>query len=207
MKGIFSIATFVTLLSAVALAAPLAKRTPNGPIIWTQGADFIRVTDEVHPDVDQLSTWGTQSGVVQRFAGSPGGSYERDSYISFTIPALDDIPGATESSTCDFVIKNPGFNSGGTMLAQLFSLGTSFTETQTLTFYQHPYFNQYMGSYQINQGTASEAATSTPLDVFSFPCTFGGEMQFALRPQGDSDSIVWGQNNASGVGAFIEVRN
>ena len=199
MKAIFSAATFVALISALAAAAPLkvAERSATGSIIYAKGADFIHVTSEASPQTDEASIYGTQTAVIAR----TNGQNEFASYVSFAIPPLASIPGATASSTCNFVIQNPAFASGSGM-TQLFSLGSEFAENDTLTYWQHPYTNQYYGTYEIAVGSAS-----TAIDVATVPCIFGDNMQFVMRPQNDNDYITWTQNAASNVGAFIEIRN
>jgi Ubiquitin 3 binding protein But2 C-terminal domain len=199
MKGIFSAATFVALLSALAAAAPLkhAARSANGPLVYTKGADFIHVTSEANPQTDQAPIYGTQTALIARTNGQD----EFASYVSFAIPALSNIAGASASSTCNIVIKYPA-QSQGSQITQLFSLGSEFTESQTLTFNQHPYHNQYYGEYNVLVGQES-----TPVDVFTVPCKFGDNMQFVMRPQNDNDYITWVQSNSANVGAFVEIRN
>jgi hypothetical protein len=199
MKGIFSAATFVAIASALVSAAPLkvAERSASGPILYTKGADFIRVTSEGDPNVDQINTFGTQIGYVAR----TNGNSEFASFVSFDIPPMSAIAGASASSTCNFVVKNPAAVSGS-QTTQLFTLGAEFGEYDTLTFNQHPYYNQYEGAYFVNA-----VGESSPIDVFTVPCQFGENMQFVMRPQNDNDDITWTQDNAANVGAFIEIRN
>jgi len=199
MKGIFSAATLVAVFAALTSAAPtLNERSPNGPVIATIGAEFIRVTSESQPSIDLSSVYGTQQGVISRNNGQD----EHASYVSFNIPDISLIPGASAQSTCHLVIKNPAYATGS-QNTQLFSLGGGlFTATSPLTFWSHPYHNQYLGVYTVNIG-----GDSTPIDVASIPCQFGTEAQYVLRPQNDNDYINWNQNNAALVGAFIEVRN
>jgi hypothetical protein len=197
MKGIFSATTLIAVLAALTSAAPLKERSVGGPVIFTKGADFIRVTSESQPQVDQSATLGTHQAIISR----TNGQNEHASYVSFAIPDIASVAGATSQSTCHFVIKNPT-SLWGSQHTQLFDLGAEFTETQTLTFWQHPYHNQYRGEYIANAGS-----DSTPIDVFSVPCKFGDNMQFVMRPQNDNDNIAWTQDNVNHVGAFIEIRN
>lgn len=199
MKGIFSAATFIAIASALVSAAPfkVAERSASGPLIYSKGADFLRVVSQANPDTDQIGTYGTQTGYTAR----TNGNEEFASLVSFDIPPLAAIAGASASSTCNFVIKNPASVSGS-QTTQLFTLGAEFGEYDTITFNQHPYYNQYEGAYFVNA-----VGDSSPVDVTTVPCTFGGNMQFVMRPQNDNDYITWTQNNGGNVGAFIEIRN
>jgi hypothetical protein len=191
MKSIFSYATLVAVLAAIGSAAPLAPRS----VLFTKGADFIRVTSEAEPQTDQISVFGTETAVISR----QNGQNEFASYISFALPDAASI-GATSSSTCSIVINNPA-QSTGSQNTQVFSLGGGlFTQTGPLTFWQHPYHDQYRGVYQTGVGEAS-----TAIDVTNFPCNFGQEMQFVFRPQNDNDYITWTQNTPANIGAFIQV--
>jgi hypothetical protein len=199
MKNIFSAATFVALVSALVSAAPLkvAERSAGGPLIYSKGADYIHVTSQDNPNTDEAVMYGTQNAVISR----TNGNNEYASYVSFAIPPLASIPGATESSTCNFVIRNPAV-ADGSQITQLFTLGAEFAEGDTLTFNTHPYHNQYEGGYYVNMG-----GDSTAIDVLTVPCIFGDNMQFVMRPQNDNDYIAWYQDSAANVGAFIEIRN
>lgn len=191
MKSIFSYATLVAVLAAIGSAAPLSPRS----VLFTKGADFIRVTSESQPQTDQISVYGTETAVISR----QNGQNEYASYISFAMPDAASI-GATSSSTCSLVINNPA-NAEGSQNTQVFTLGGSlFTQNGPLTFWQHPYHDQYRGVYRVAVG-----ASSTPIDVTSFPCNFGQEMQFVFRAQNDNDYITWTQNNPANVGVFIQV--
>ena len=196
MKGIFSPATFVAIISALAAAAPF-KAAERDTLIYSKGADFIHVTSEANPQTDEAMYYGTQTALIARTNGQD----EFASYVSFAIPGLSSIPGATSSSTCSFVIRNP-LQAYGSQETQLFSLGAEFAEGDTLTFWQHPYIDQYRGVYLVEVGT-----DSTPIDVNSFPCKFGDNMQFVMRPQNDNDYITWTQDAGADIGAFIEIRN
>lgn len=196
----FSVVSIVALLSVFAAAKPVAKRSAGGTLIFTKGADYILVTSQQYPNTP--SPFGTQTAIIERDQGQN----EQDSYLSFAMPEMTDIPGATASSTCNFVIKNPTSVSGSA-ITQLFRLGAPFTAQQGLTWNDHPYVNQYYGSYSVAPGTFGGDAASTPLDVSSFPCLFGQQMQFVLRPENDNDLIHWIQNDEGSIGAFIEVRN
>lgn len=199
MKGIFSAATFIAVASALVAAAPfkVAERSASGPVIYSKGADFIRVVSEANPNTDEIGTYGTQTGLIAR----TNGQNEFASLVSFDIPPVSAIAGASASSTCNFVIMNPASVSGS-QTTQLFTLGAEFGEYDTITFNQHPYYNQYEGAYFVNA-----VGDSSAVDVTTVPCTFGGNMQFVMRPQNDNDYINWTQNNGGNVGAFIEIRN
>jgi hypothetical protein len=199
MKGIFSVATLVAVLAALTSAAPTMKeRSVGGPVIYTKGADFIRLASEAQPQVDESVALGTTSEAI---IARTNGQNEYDSYVSFQIPALASIPGATSSSTCNLVIRNPETVTGSGH-TQIFDLGGLITQTGTLTYWQHPYTNQYRGEYIANLG-----GDSTPIDVYTVPCNFGGYMQYELRPQNDNDYIAWTQDNVNNIGVFVEIRN
>jgi Ubiquitin 3 binding protein But2 C-terminal domain len=186
-----TVAAAAAVLIGAASAAPLSER---GNVIFTKGADFIHPTSQADPNTDQASKYPNQ-GVISR----TNENNEWDSFISFAIPAMNQIPGASPSSTCSFVVKNPAVSSGSG-IAQLFTVGAPFTKDQTITYNQHPFINEYFGAYQTRTGGDSNA-----IDVSSFPCQFGENMQFALRPQNDNDNINWTQNG--NVGAFIVISN
>jgi Ubiquitin 3 binding protein But2 C-terminal domain len=194
MKGIFSVATLLSVLATLAAAAPL---TPRGVPIYSKGADFIRVTNEAQPNSDETSVFGLHEGYISR----TNGIEEHASYLSFAIPPITSIPGASASSTCSLVIRYPG-SATGSGYTQLYSLGGPIDETTPLTFYSHPYHNQYLGTYAVTEGDES-----TAIDVQTIPCTFNGKMQYVLRPQNDNDYIQWDQDNVNGIGAFIVVSN
>jgi len=199
MKAFFSAATLLAVLAALTSAAPTIKeRSAGGPVIYTKGADFIRIASQAQPNVDESVALGTTSEAI---IARTDGQNEFDSYVSFQIPDIASIPGATSSSTCDIVIRNPATVTGSGH-TQIFDLGGLITQTGTLTFYSHPFINQYRGEYIANLG-----GDSTPIDVYTVPCNFGGYMQYAMRPQNDNDYIAWTQDNVNGVGAFIEIRN
>jgi hypothetical protein len=195
MKGIFSATTFVALISALAAAAPfkVTERSATGPLIFSKAADFIHVTSEADPNTDQAAAYGSLTGLIARTNGQD----EFASYVSFVIPALSSISGATTSSTCDFVIRNPA-NATGSQMTQLYTLGYQLPDS--ITFNSHPYHDQYEGVYQVVVGSDSIA-----VDVATVPCQFGELMQFVMRPQNDNDYITWQQD--TDVGAFIEIRN
>jgi Ubiquitin 3 binding protein But2 C-terminal domain len=204
MQSLFQIfAVFlIAFLPSFVRAVPLkqTERSVGGPIILTLGAEFYRVISQAEPDTDFLTTYGSQTAIISRSQGSD----EVATLVSFQMPAISDISGATASSTCDFVVKNPGTASGSQIL-QLFTLGYQFSESISppVTFNSHPYYNQYEGEYYVSVG-----GDSTAIDVFTFPCVFGTNMQFVLRPQNDNDYISWEQDSISLLnGAYIEVRN
>jgi hypothetical protein len=200
MKSIFSITIFAALTSALVSAAPLTGRTANGPVVATYGADFYRVISQASPDVDQTSNYGLNTAVV---ACNYQGLNEIDTFVSFAIPPLAQITGATESSTCDLVIYNAG-HVYGTQNIQLFTIGAEIDQTQPLTFNSHPYYNQYEGRYIVNDNGPSVA-----IDVFTVPCIFQGNMQFVMRPMfNGTQYITWDQApGINSMGAFIEIRN
>src|SRR5947207_15146930 len=78
MKGIFSAATFVAIISALAAAAPFKAVERETPI-FTKGADFIRITSEANPQTDEVLYFGTQTAVIAR----TNGQNEFASYVSF----------------------------------------------------------------------------------------------------------------------------
>src|SRR5271154_4375675 len=167
MKGIFSAVTFIAIATALVAGSPiegtkqgqfkhskrgqsLAER--NGALIYTKAADFIHITSEASPDVDQDSIFGTQTGLIAR----TNGQNEFDSYVSFYIPALSTIPGASASSTCNLVIRNPA-STYGSQITQAFTLGAEFGPNDVLTFNQHPFVNQYEGAYLTELNSDSTA--------------------------------------------------
>lgn len=201
MKSIFSATIFAALTSALVSAAPLTRRAAGGPVVATYGAEFYRVISEAEPEVDQTSFYGLNTAVI---ACNYQDLYEIDTFVSFAIPPLAEITGATESSTCNFVIYNAGHVSG-TQNIQLSTIGAEIDQTQTLTFKSHPYYNQDEGQYIVN-----ESGPSVAVDVFTVPCIFQGNMQFVMRPvfNGTTTYITWDQDHGSyKMGAFIEIRN
>jgi|SRR5579859_7354812 len=185
MKGLFSTATLLAVLAALTAAAPITERA----VVASVPAEFFIVTDEAHP---QTFSGASQTAVISR----TNGSGEKASYVSFDMTS---VPGATASSTCTFVIKNPAAASGS-QNTQLFTLGGPISSTSKLSFWQHPFHDQYAGVYKAQVG-----ASSTAIDVATVPCNFGRKSQYVMRPQNDNDYITWTQG--AGVGAFIEVRN
>jgi Ubiquitin 3 binding protein But2 C-terminal domain len=188
MKTIFSTATLIAVLAALASAAPtkLAART----VLSTIAADFTIVIDQANPN----TFYGASSpAIIER----TNGNNEKDTLISFTIPPFTSIPGASASSTCQLVITDPSTVTGSGE-TQIFSLGGPITSTSTESFNEHPFFNQYFGTQSV-----VENGNSIPIDVSSFPCNFGSDLQLALRPQNDNDLIEFTQTANSG--AFIVV--
>ena len=187
MKTIFSTATLVALLGALASAAPTKLATRS--VLTTFGADFYFVLDGANPNT---LSGATSAGEIERI----NGNNEVDTLVSFTIPPYTSIPGASASSTCQLVIRNPSTVTGSGE-TQIFTLGGAISSANQYSFYQHPFYDQYRGVQQANLGT-----DSTPIDVQSFPCGFGGNLQLALRPQNDNDLIEFSQTSTTGL--FIE---
>lgn len=181
MKGLFSVATFVALASALVSAAPLTRRAPI-PVSPT----FFQIISEDKPDIQFGTTFIPQISVVD-------GSHEVDSFVSFSIPT---IPGASSTSTCTFVLKGVTATPGSAI--QLFTLGSQLIGSET--FNRHPYYNQDEGQYSID----SKTGDSTPLYGGTVPCNIGGvPTQFVIRPHFTDGSITWTQSAT--VGAFLEV--
>ena len=185
MKAIFS------TLSIAALCA----------LVTSIPASYYHVIDENKPNTDVSATYGSQTAVISR----SDTTLDIDTLVNFEIPDLSSIPGASASSTCDFVVFNAASVSGSQTL-QLFTLVSEVDLTGPVTFNSAPSSDQYKGMYFIQEGATT---TSLAIDVTSFPCQFGTTMQFIMRPQNDNDFITWTQGGAGAVpvGAFIEIRN
>jgi hypothetical protein len=186
MKSIFTTAALVAVLSALASATPLAARG----VVSTIAADFFIVIDQANPNT-------FSSAVAEADIERTNGNNEKDTFVSFTIPTASSIPGATASSTCQLVIRNPDSVSGSGN-TQLFTLGAPIFSTSSYSFNSHPYYDQYRGVQHVVLN-----GDSTPIDVTSFPCNFGGNLQLVLRPQNDNDLITFHQSANSG--AFVQV--
>ena len=181
MKGIFSVATFVALVSTVVFSAPLTPRAPI-PVSPT----FFQIISEDKPNIQFGTTLIPQISVV-------GGSHEVDSFVSFSIPP---ISGASSTSTCKFVLR--GVTATPDSAIQLSSLGSQLIGDET--FNSHPYYNQDKGQYSIDPTTGN----SSPLYGGTVPCNIGGApTQFVIRPHFTDGSITWTQSAT--VGAFLEV--
>lgn len=177
MKGIFSVATFLALASALVTAAPLTKRAT---VLIPANALYIVNNPNPAPVPMPPSTPNAKISIVD-------GSNEIDTIVSFDVSSFT----ATSTSTCQFVIQNipPPSGSG---IVQLFTLGAEVTSSTAFV----PYENQYEGQYDVNTDP------STPIDVKFVPCNFqNGVLQFIIRPQDTDDAISWVQTSTDG--AFI----
>ena len=178
MKGIFSIATFLALASALVSGAPLNQRSPQ-----TIAANELWVI--TNPAPATIITSPPQS--LGKVAISKG-SNEIDTVVSFDVSSL---PFPTSLSTCEFFIQ--GVTPSGSGIIQLFTLGDEVAQGSTII----PFYNQYEGQYNVN------TSPSTPIDVQFVPCNFkDGVLQFVIRPQNTDDDLSWFQTDT--VGAFIE---
>ena len=186
MKSIFSIATLITLASALVSAAPLARRgqftatTFGATTYYNVNNIFQGSTDPILPPV------GTSTAEIS----IADGSHEIDSIVSFTIPP--DV--ITSTSTCTFFIAGIAPPTGSGILA-LYTLGSEFISPFTSV----PFYNQYEGQYNLQTGNSAD------IDRVTVPCSVYSDntMQFVMRPVGDNDFITWTQS--AGVGAFIEI--
>jgi hypothetical protein len=205
MKAIFSTLSIAALCALVS-AAPtrIAKRNANGPLVTQIAASAFHIIDENNPNTDVNGNFQTNTAVISR----SDTTLDIDTLVNFVIPPLSEIPGATASSTCDFVVYN-AFEITGSQTLQLFTTVTEADLAGPLTFNTAPSSNQYEGMYFVNGASAANPGISVAIDVNSFPCQFGSTMQFIMRPQNDNDFITWeqGGSGAIQVGAFIEIRN
>jgi Ubiquitin 3 binding protein But2 C-terminal domain len=201
MKAIFS-AVAIAALSALVSSTPLTKRSADGPILTSVSPTYLHIISEAEPNTDQATTFGLNTAIISR----TDGSNDIDTLVSFDIPAMSAIAGATASSTCDFFINNAA-SVNGSQTIQLFTLVSEVDLSQPLTWNTAPSSNQYEGAYFVVEGAATGG--SVAIDVFTFPCLFGQSMEFIVRPFGDDVFITWTQGGAGAVptGAFIEVRN
>ena len=190
MKNVFSLATLAAVLATLASAAPTQfdKRLSGGPLVATVGAEFFTVVDQANPNTPAV---GSQTAVIQR----KNGNNEKDTLVSFDLTGV----ARTAGSTCNLIIRNPTTVTGSGH-TQLFTLGGPLSTNTPLTFYQHPFYDQYAGEYNVNLNGDSNA-----IDVFSIPCRFDAKSQYVFRPQNDNDYITFTQG--ANTGAFIEVRN
>jgi len=200
MKAIFSTLSIAALCALVS-AAPTRVGKRSGALVTSIPASYYHVIDENKPNTDVSATYGSQTAVISR----SDTTLDIDTLVNFEIPDLSSIPGASASSTCDFVVFNAASVSGSQTL-QLFTLVSEVDLTGPVTFNSAPSSDQYKGMYFIQEGATT---TSLAIDVTSFPCQFGTTMQFIMRPQNDNDFITWTQGGAGAVpvGAFIEIRN
>jgi len=200
MKAIFSTLSIAALCALVS-AAPTRVAKRSGALVTSIPASYYHVIDENKPNTDVSATYGSQTAVISR----SDTTLDIDTLVNFEIPDLSSIPGASASSTCDFVVFNAASVSGSQTL-QLFTLVSEVDLTGPVTFNSAPSSDQYKGMYFIQEGATT---TSLAIDVTSFPCQFGTTMQFIMRPQNDNDFITWTQGGAGAVpvGAFIEIRN
>jgi hypothetical protein len=201
MKAIFS-AVAIAALSALVASAPLTQRSANGPILASISPTFLHVVSQAQPNTDEATAFGLNTAIISRTDGSD----DIDTLVSFDIPAMSAIAGATTSSTCDFFINNAA-SVNGSQTMQLFTLVSEVDLSQPLTWNTTPSSDQYEGAYYIVEGAATGG--SVAIDVLTFPCLFGQTMEFIMRPSGDNVFITWTQGGAGAVptGAFIEVRN
>ena len=170
MKGIFSIATYLALVSALASAAPLARR-------WTViSPDYFEVIEQASP---YLSIGSTQSPTISVI----NGNNEVDSFVSFS-----PIAGATSTSTCQFVLR--GVSATPNAAIQLFSLVSPLTGAET--FNSHPSVNQDEG-----QASIDPYGNSAPLYGTYVPCT--EPLQFIIRPHFTDGTIQWTQGPTVGA--------
>ena len=200
MKAIFSTLSIAALCALVS-AAPTRVAKRSGALVTSIPASRYHVIDQNHPNTDVSATFGSNTAVISR----SDTTLDVDTLVNFEIPDLSSIPGASASSTCDFVVFNAASVSGSQTL-QLFTLVSEVDLTGPVTFNSAPSSDQYKGMYFIQEGATT---TSLAIDVTSFPCQFGTTMQFIMRPQNDNDFITWTQGGAGAVpvGAFIEIRN
>jgi hypothetical protein len=181
MKGIFSIAAFVALASALVSSAPLTRRTiPTGTFV---PASYYEVIQAQYPDAQET----TQSPTISVIDGSN----EVDSFVSFTLPAGI----LTSTSTCQFFLQGVGLTATPNAAVQLFSLGSALLGTETWN--SHPSYNQDEGQYIVDSTTGD----STPLYGGYVPCA--DTMEFVIRPHFTDATLQWTQTDT--VGAFIVV--
>jgi hypothetical protein len=178
MKGIFSVATFLALASALVSGAPLNQRgTFDIPAneLWV-------ITNPAPATI--ITSPPSSLGEV----AISNGSNEIDTVVSFDVSGY---PVPTSSSTCEFFIQ--GVTPSGSGIVQLFTLGAEVTTGSTII----PFYNQYEGQYNVN------TSPSTAIDVAQVPCNFeDGVLQFVIRPQNTDDYLSWYQSGS--VGAFIQ---
>ena len=180
MKGIFSVATFLALASALVSGAPLKQR-------WTYTVPANNLWIVTNPAPVAILPQPT-SGAAE--VSISNGSGEIDTVVSFD---MSGYPAPTSESTCQFFIQN--VTPTGSGIVQLFTLGGEATSFPTPII---PFYNQYEGQYNVN------TSPSTPIDVQYVPCKFleDGAFQFVIRPQNTDDYLSWAQTGT--VGAFIQ---
>jgi len=183
MKGIFSVAAFLALASAIVSSAPLAPRTDD--LIFVPGTNYF-VIEQALPN-----TVITPNATSTAMISITNGNKEIDSFVTFQIPPATNV---TFTPTCQFMVKN--VTATGSKRLQLFTVGAPITKPPT--FNMHPFYNQYEGQYVIDA-----TGNSAPVDVFRIPCAFGETLQFVMRPQNTNDMITWTQGGD--VGAFLQV--
>ena len=139
MKTIISSIASLVALSALVSAAPLqpVERSANGPIVWSQVAEFYQVISQAQPTTNQEHIYGFSTAVISRTQDSN----EFDTIVSFPMPALSEIANATSSSTCNFVIKNPGHVTGSQNI-ELFTIGKEISLNDSITWSTQPFTNE-----------------------------------------------------------------
>src|SRR5436190_21999507 len=116
------------------------------------------------------------------------------------MPPLSKIPGAGPSSYCQLVIHHPTHVTGSARF-QAFDLGLPFDCSSCLSFWSHPWVNQYRGTYHCESNGDCKYE-----DVKSIPCKFDNLLQLILRPQNTDDYIFIGSQTSTN-GVFVEVYN
>jgi hypothetical protein len=179
-----SIATAALLFTLVSAQTTIKTVVPQWLIVVNEGGD---------------GAWAQRDNGLISYVGN---NNTFDTYVSFTMPSLRSLPGATASSLCRLVVSTPELALGNrsATVAQLLepiktAVGVPFPHLKSqrlgaLFFFETP-VSQYVG----DDGSSA------------FPCAFGTDMQFALTPYflgvKDITTIEWYQTAATGV--FIEV--
>ena len=180
MKGIFSVATFLALASALVSGAPLNQRTT-----YTVPANELWVITNPAP----ATILPNPPALLGQVSISNGSERSIQSFPS-TCPAT---PPRLPRVHANFLFRVSHLTGSG--IVQLFTLGGEVTSSASPVI---PFYNQYEGQYNVN------TSPSTPIDVQYVPCNFfeDGAFQFVIRPQNTDDYLSWTQTGT--VGAFIQ---
>lgn len=202
MKAIFS-ALAIAALSSVISAVPTKRQA-----LSLVPASYNYVVSQAQPDVDEEPTAGGPNvAVISR----TNGNNDIDTIVNFDMPDISQIPGATPSSTCSFVIYNVAALSGSETM-QLYTLNEFvdlYSPPVTWNSADVQSVNQNYGTYQVFSGATTGPSVAIDGGSWTFPCQFGQTLQFLMRPEGQDDYITWSEGGGGAVlaGAYIQVNS
>jgi hypothetical protein len=181
-----AVSLYILIATLVAaMPSKLSRKVATANDLYVTSASFIIVVDEAEP-----WDYGT---ILNGQISSSDNSDEKDTFVSFSVPPMSAIKGATLSSLCQVRLVNPT-SKNGTAAANVYPLvSASLTASSTFNFLGEPPVSYSAAIGTLNFDDSDIVGTSG-----TFDCGYGSNMQFEMTPFGIA-TIEFTQSNTTGL--------